>query len=216
MGKYLDKAGLQALWNALKGKLVGEKTEGKQFTVDDEQVTAGEGAERFNGDSNIATGDYSHAEGNGAIASGEASHAEGKNTMASGYSSHAEGNGAIASREASHAEGSFTTASGYRSHAEGGYTTASGQASHAEGIRTTATNDYEHAEGRFNKSNTGSTDAEKTRHSVGIGTDNNARKNAFEIMANGDIYVYGLGGYNGTNALRDDVKTLQELLAGAS
>lgn len=188
MGKYLDKAGLQALWNALKGKLVGEKTEGKQFTVDDEQVTAGEGAERFNGDSNIATGYYSHAEGNGAIASGEASHAE----------------------------GSFTTASGYRSHAEGGYTTASGQASHAEGIRTTATNDYEHAEGRFNKSNTGSTDAEKTRHSVGIGTDINARKNAFEIMANGDIYVYGLGGYNGKNALRDDVKTLQELLAGAS
>ena len=202
MGKYLDKVGLQTLWNALKGKLVGEKTEGKQFTVDDEQVTAGEGAERFNGDSNIATGDYSHAEGYHTTATGDYSHAEGYYTKASGNLSHAEGNSTIAF--------------GLFAHAEGCDTNASGDYSHAEGHNTNATNSYEHAEGAYNKSNTGSTDAEKTRHSVGIGSNGSNGKNAFEIMANGDIYVLGLGGYDGTNALRDDVKTLQELLAGAS
>ena len=33
--------------------------------------------------------------------------------------------------------------------------------------------------------------------------------NAFEIMQNGDIYVVGLGGYDGTNAGATGVQTLQ-------
>ena len=51
----------------------------------------------------------------------------------------------------------------------------------------------------YNKSNSGSTTSEQSLHTIGIGTADNARKNAFEVMKSGDIYVYGLGGYDGTN-----------------
>lgn len=46
-----------------------------------------------------------------------------------------------------------------------------------------------------------------------IGEDGD-RKNAFEIMQNGDIYVYGLGNYNGTATKNEDsnVMTLQVIL----
>ena len=47
-------------------------------------------------------------------------------------------------------------------------------------------------------SNNGETDAEKTIHSVGIGSNGN-RKNAFEITKNGLIFIYGVNGYDGTN-----------------
>ena len=95
----------------------------------------------------VAFGNYSHAEGYYTVASGEASHAEGESTIASGYSSHAEGGSTIASSYYSHAEGYKTTASGTYSHAEGYYSTASGYCSHAEGKSTTASGDYSHAEG---------------------------------------------------------------------
>ena len=63
----------------------------------------GKNSEIFNDySSNIASGIYSHAEGN--------------ETTASGYASHAEGGGTTASGECSHAEGEETTASGYASH----------------------------------------------------------------------------------------------------
>ncbi len=129
------------------------------------------------------------------------------NNQATGKWSHAEGGETIADGDYSHAEGYATAANGYSSHAEGSSTTASGANSHAEGNNTQAQNDVEHAEGSYNKSNA------TTRHSVGIGTSDDDRKNAFEIMANGDIYVYGLGGYDGTNALDEAAKTLQTVLA---
>ena len=49
------------------------------------QMTNGDG-------SPIASGDFSHAEGDGTVASGMFSHAEGYHAIASGYNSHAEGN----------------------------------------------------------------------------------------------------------------------------
>ena len=97
---------------------------------------------------NIASGNYSHAEGIMTTASGNYSHAEGGMTTASGNYSHAEGYSKIASGAYSHAEGCMTIASGNQSHAEGGYTTASGLSSHAEGHMTTASSSYSHAEGR--------------------------------------------------------------------
>ena len=140
-------------------------------------------------------------------ATGEGSHAEGLATTASSLCSHAEGSASKASGNTSHAEGLRTTASGATAHTEGCDTIAAGDYSHAEGNNTQAQNDVEHAEGSYNKSNA------TTRHSVGIGTSDDDRKNAFEIMANGDIYVYGLGGYDGTNALSSGSKTLQTVLA---
>ena len=87
---------------------------------------------------------------------------------------------------------------------------AAGDCAHAEGSWTVANNEAEHAEGVYNKSNTGGSDSGKTLHSVGIGTADNARKNAHEIMLNGDHYVYGIGGYDGTNP--GTAKTLQEVV----
>lgn len=50
---------------------------------------------------------------------------------------------------------------------------------------------------------------DSTIHSVGIGSPSQ-RKNAHEIMMNGDHYVYGIGGYNGANY--SNAKTLQQVL----
>lgn len=130
---------------------IGEDVTGKSFVINGETVTADIGAEIFNDyDKNIASGKYSHAEGNETIASGDYSHAEGGwDTTASGESSHAEGSSTTASGGSSHAEGSYATASGSYSHAEGNFTTASGIASHAEGDHTTASNSFSHAEGSW-------------------------------------------------------------------
>ena len=157
------------------------------------------------------TGNDSIIEGSNSNIASNLSHAEGTNTTASGYYSHAEGGGTTASGHyGSHAEGQNTRASGqYGSHAEGNRTTASGQSSHAEGYYTNATNESEHASGQFNVSNKANTtwgDSGNTLFSVGNGTAENARHNAFEIRQNGDIYLSSGG---------TDIK-LQDHLGGSS
>lgn len=119
--------------------------------------------------------------------------------VAYGTSSHVEGRHGVAFGTNSHVEGNENIAIGDNSHAEGEANITKGRCSHAEGVATTTNNEAEHAEGSFNVSHNGNTRAEKTLHSVGIGTGLNDYKNAFEIMQNGDIYVIGIGGYDGTN-----------------
>lgn len=99
--------------------------------------------------------------------------------------------------------GSGAEASGEGAFAEGDGV-ASGDYSHAEGRGTEAThNEGEHAEGKWNKSNA------DTISSIGIGTSANDRKNAVEVMKNGDMYVKGVGGYDGTNpGNADDVASV--------
>lgn len=170
-------------------------------------------ASHAEGDSTTASGVASHSEGSETITNGFASHAEGKTTKANKDYSHAEGSGTeanaiaahvegkttIASGEASHAEGKGGQSKGNASHAEGENTTANGQASHAEGFATETKNMAEHAEGQYNISHTGTTSADKTIHSVGVGDNLYRRKNAIEIMQNGDMYILNIGGYDGTN-----------------
>ena len=98
------------------------------------------------GDGSVASGQYSHAEGDGSVASGNSSHAEG-HTSATGECSHAEGINSHANGRASHAEGINTLSEGASSHAEGGDTEAKGKYSHAEGCNTKATGNQSHAEG---------------------------------------------------------------------
>ena len=120
---------------------VGQKSIG-------EEDTDGIGGEIFNDyEDNIASGNYSHAEGSGTEASGVGSHAEGQRTTSSSQGSHSEGVNTSASGIGSHAEGHSATASGMYSHAEGFQTTASGMYSHAEGFQTTASGAMSHAEG---------------------------------------------------------------------
>lgn len=126
-----------------------------------------------------ASGNYSHAEGYSPTASDDCSHAEGYNPTASGKWTHAEGNRTTASGNGSHAEGYNTTASGQFSHAEGFKTTASGNYSHAGGKSTNALHDNEVAYGKYNESKV------DTVFSVGDGTADDARHNAFEITTSG-------------------------------
>ena len=156
-----------------------------------------------------AIGNNSHAEGNGTTAQGESSHVEGINTKSIGISSHAEGQKTTASGDTSHAEGFSTIASGNYSHSEGSSTKAGGSKSHAEGSNTIASGENSHAEGyhtmaRGNNSHaSGSyTIAENETQfvcgtynkvyanqifTIGIGIDNNSRKNALSINYDGSI-----------------------------
>ena len=140
---------------------------------------------------------------------------EGAN-VASGPYSHAEGSYTTASGRSSHAEGSLTTASGEDSHAEGSNTTAGGDRSHAEGLYTQTFSTGEHAEGTYNKSYDSKDTSVRVIHSVGIGSSGNDRKNAHEIKFNGDHYIYGLGGYDGTNATAETSQTLQAVINSLS
>lgn len=157
-------------------------------------------------------GNGSHTEGCNTVSYGHYAHAEGNTTRAGGANSHAEGSETASIGVSSHAEGFASRASGFASHAEGHESLAIGSCSHTEGYRTITTNADEHAEGRLNKSNKGSDLKDKTISSIGIGESETARKNAFEVMQNGDIYVYGLGDYDGTNP--DTSSTLQECING--
>ena len=157
-----------------------------------------------------AEGDYSHAEGFGTTATGESSHAEGYGSTAEGRYSHAEGAFAHARGVSSHAEGGYTNADGSNSHAEGSSTNAEGSNSHAEGTYTQTFSSSEHAEGYANKSYDSKDPSVRVIHSVGIGSSNSKRKNAHEIKFNGDHYVYGVGGFDGTNSA--DAQTLQKVI----
>lgn len=148
-----------------------------------------------------AAGQYSHAEGRETEAF-YASHAEGRGSKATGDVSHAEGLGTYAIGDHTHAEGQNTHAVGLNAHAEGLRGWANGQHSHAEGVDTVTSNTAEHAEGKFNKSNKADGsfgNAGNTLHSIGIGTSASDRKNAVEVMQNGDFYLLGVGGYDGKN-----------------
>ena len=184
-------------------------------------TTASGPASTSSGKFTKASGSGSHSEGNGSGnmqdgsgrayqgATGENSHTEGTRTDAAGHSSHAEGFETQATKNRAHAEGLYTIAEGLNSHAEGQKTRASGDNSHAGGRYTVANNLAEFAAGSYNASKKASTafgNAGNTHFSLGIGTSNEGRKNAIEVMQNGDLYVIGLGG---TNAGSSGVKSFQ-------
>ena len=131
---------------------------------------------------------------------GEYSTAEGFDTTASKIYSHAEGAGTTSSGHTSHAEGLDTTASGYSSHAEGFRTTASGYYSHAGGSYTKALHMNEVAYGSYNESN------DDTLFSIGDGTADNARHNAFEITKTGGKL------HDKDIAVKDDIPTISEMI----
>ena len=138
------------------------------------------------------TGTNSILEGAASESTAQNAHAEGEYTHATGRYSHAEGAVTYATNNAAHAEGYSTYANGNRSHAEGAESVADGDTSHAEGKETRTKNFAEHASGAYNVSSSASTtfgDSGNTLFSVGNGTSDNARHNAFEIRQNGDIYI---------------------------
>ena len=180
---------------------------------------------------NIASGSYSHAEGQYTTASGSCSHSEGQNTIASGICSHAEGDYNYATGFRSHAEGYKTKASGNYSHSEGGTdlnpemysynygalgnyshsegycTTASGDTSHAGGNHTNAYNDNMTTIGQYNIIGN-KTDNDGKLFVVGNGTSNENRNDAFVVDNNGNVksneYKYFDENYTNNKTLNID------------
>lgn len=132
-----------------------------------------------------AIGNASHVEGTGNIAPEASATLEGLDTGATASfvngANHAEGAGNLAGAAASHAEGIRNEIGG------------NAYASHAEGIKNTTQNRAEHASGQYNKSNKATDtfgDAGNTLFSVGCGTSDADRKNAFEVMQDGTCKYY--------------------------
>ena len=186
------------------------------------------------GNSTIATGYASHAEGGAVSAVGRFSHAEGYSTIAlsandtnnsNAHGTHAEGvytqaginalsshwSGTGIEGTGAHAEGYGTGASRIGAHAEGYITYANGVGAHTEGMRTFALNQAEHAQGQYNishKLNSTFGSPGNTLHSIGMGKISTDCKNAVEVMQDGKTFVYGVGGYDGTNPTSTNVKDL--------
>lgn len=219
-GQVLTKIETGSEWATPVGKsLAGETVEPTEGV----STTAGTGAEIFNDyrprdyDSyvgNVASGDYSHAEGSITTASGDSSHAEGEGTIASGPGSHAEGCNAIVSGMYAHAEGYITTARGNWCHAEGYKTEANENGSHAEGTGTIAGSIQQHVQGKYNKADASGAYA----HIVGNGSDDSHRSNAHTLDWDGnawfagDVFVSGSSQTSGDKLMKEPTGTAGQLL----
>jgi hypothetical protein len=149
------KSNIVVDWSALQGKPIIEKGTGSNSI-------------KINNTNNVASANYSTAEGNATQAINLGAHAEGGQTIAGDpdspngnkYYQHAEGFQTRATGNRAHSEGHCTMASGYGAHAEGMgdnseqytssnpfFNTASGKGSHVEGRRTTASGEGAHSEG---------------------------------------------------------------------
>ena len=91
-----------------------------------------------------------------------------------------------------HAEGVLNYAKGTVLHVEGIFNEATGIASHVEGFYNKVQNAGEHASGYWNASHKASVnkgDKGNTLFSIGCGTSEDDRKNAFEVMQEGTAYL---------------------------
>lgn len=130
-------------------------------------------------------GDCSASIGMSCEARGSNSFATGDRTSASGDSAFASGQNTSASGDASFAEGASTVASGDYSHSEGSETEASGLFSHASGQGTVADGNSQTAVGKYNTRNSGNL------FSVGNGTNNSNRSDAFTVDDSGNVNAAG-------------------------
>ena len=201
--------------------IIGDNNGGTSYA----SVASGKGAVVFPSrpfyGKNYATEESSFAHGSGCSA-GTCSHAEGFNTKCrNGFNSHSEGQNTEARGFNSHSEGEGTLAGKkydiYACHAEGYHTSAMTSYSHSEGYYTKTTNESEHASGIYNNSVSASTtlgNSGNTLFSVGNGTADNARHNAFEIRQNGDIYISNTNDTSTTNYYEKPMIKLQDALGG--
>lgn len=137
------------------------------------------------GSKTITGGQWSKAFSEGGVSIGQMNESRGAWAWAIGNLARTNGKAAFAC-------GNLTSANANYAFSEGTNTTANTQASHAAGSYTSTKNRSEFSIGEYNNSVSASTtfgDSGNTLFSVGNGTADNARHNAFEIRQNGDIYV---------------------------
>ena len=147
------------------------------------------------------------ATGKTSLAMWDGNEAKGERSIAGGAKD-ADGNGNIANGANSIAfgVGTTTTEDGITAIALGEKTVAGGKNSIATGLKTETTNALEVAMGTLNLSHTldeSDPKPEKTTlASIGVGEVKDdgtvVKKNALEVTDNGDIYVLGVGNYDGT------------------
>ena len=104
----------------------------------------------------------------------------------------------------------YGAAYGNNAHAEGELGSAVGKNAHVSGASCIAFNDNEVACGHYNYSFWSDDNAKRTLYSIGIGESDSNRKNAYELKENGDLYIYGVGGYTGKNS--SEAKTIQKVI----
>lgn len=104
----------------------------------------------------------------------------------------------------------YGAAYGNNAHTEGELGSAIGNNSHVSGVSCIAFNDNEVACGHYNFSFWSNDNAKRTLYSIGIGESDSNRKNAYELKENGDLYIYGVGGYTGKNS--SEAKTIQKVI----
>ena len=139
------------------------------------------------------------------ISKGADATAIGPGSIVNGYQSTAIAGGQVGN--ISNAK-STCTAVGSGAYCNANYTTAFG-------IGTRAFNQYESSVGTYSNSITGGTNAENTEFTIGVGTDGSARMNLLEAKKNHDVYLIGVGNFDGTNAGSAGVETLQQAIANA-
>jgi hypothetical protein len=144
-----------------------------------------------------------HAEGNNSVAMGYSAHAEGVGTKAYGRASHTEGWGTQTGELTTRAEGDqvyklSNSEKGLAAHADGYNTKAIANYSHASGLETIADQPAQTVVGKYNKeiSSPGSVFV------VGGGLGGEftlGRRNAFEVIHDGTIYILWEGNYYSLN-----------------
>ena len=161
-------------------------------------------------------GDYETMEEFG-LKAAACGHSEGNNTTVMGYGAHAECVGTNAYGHASHAEGWCTQAGefvervgedgktyrianreiGLAAHAEGYNTKALGNYSHASGFNTVAFKPAQTVVGQYNNFD----NREGSVFVVGGGEDETTRKNALEVIRDGEIIILWEGAYYSLNLM---------------
>lgn len=191
-GNLTDASGDTAHAEGYKSKAFGQFSHAEGSDCTCESGAPRSHAEGFNTKTSAPN---SHAEGNGShvLQNGDCGHCEGSGTWVWSFAGHAEGNQTQA-WDTAHAEGYLCQAQGTLSHAGGYGSHATGYASFAHGLAVSTTLDYEVSFGQYNAT------GPRTAFSIGVGTGEDARKNALEVSTSGNTYLYGVGGYDGTNA----------------
>ena len=156
-----------------------------------------------NGSDNKAINVYTEVSGKGNVAKGKFAKVWGKNNIG-GYNTTTFGTGNVNLTDNSLVNGTNNINEGNNSVIHGNKNKNYGKRAFVVGNENITNNENEAAFGKYNNSEN------DTQFSIGIGT-SDIRKNAFEVKQNGDIYIIGIGGYDGTNS--DSAQTLQEILA---
>ena len=175
----------------------------------------------------ISCGYDTDATSNHAFAGGSETTASGMRSFAYGDSSVASGSYSVAFGQNNHSSGSSSFTAGQNNINAGNHAVAFGSNNNisnagaggtALGGSLNVLNNYEVALGYKNKSYLGSNqttadDNVETIFTLGNG-DSNGTSNSIEVKKNNDVYVVGVGSFDGTNSGGTGIETLQTVING--